>query len=186
MHTARLSTVLASIATRCQHLVGGPQVKKFEQASSLGHQMIPPDAPCTVRRSHVGGGGWGSSWGWGARQGCPSTTVRSHVGGGGFGSQAGGGGQGRGVPLQRWGPMLVVGLGPGSSCTVQWGPIFEGGLCMVMSNPLSVMVTWDTLPPDRMTDRHDWNITFPQLRCRVAKMIAKTTKLITNMRCSFL
>ena len=107
MHTARLSTVLASIATRCQHLVGGPQVKKFEQASSLGHQMLPPDAPCTVRRSHVGGGGlgiklgmggkagvslyngevpcrgrgvWESSWGWEARQGCPSTTVRSHVG----------------------------------------------------------------------------------------------------------
>ena len=40
----RLPTVLASIGTRCQHLVGrGPQAKKFEQVSSLVHQMLLPE-----------------------------------------------------------------------------------------------------------------------------------------------
>ena len=33
-----LSTVCASVATRCLHL-GARQVNKFEQVSSLGHQM---------------------------------------------------------------------------------------------------------------------------------------------------
>ena len=42
MITARLPTVRVSVATtRCQHQWGrvGPQVNKFEQASSDDHQM---------------------------------------------------------------------------------------------------------------------------------------------------
>ena len=39
MDTARLETVGASIATRCEHGGGreGSEVKKYEQVSSLGH-----------------------------------------------------------------------------------------------------------------------------------------------------
>ena len=42
MRTARLPTVLASVVTRCQThggRGGGPQVNKFDQVSSGGHQM---------------------------------------------------------------------------------------------------------------------------------------------------
>ena len=38
MHTARLPTIYASIATRFQHW-GCPQVNKFEQVPSLGQHM---------------------------------------------------------------------------------------------------------------------------------------------------
>ena len=39
MHTANLPAVCSSVATRCQHQAVGPQVTKFEQFSSLGHQV---------------------------------------------------------------------------------------------------------------------------------------------------
>ena len=42
MRTTHLPTVCASIVTRCQHRWGCPQVNKFEQTSSLGHQMLAP------------------------------------------------------------------------------------------------------------------------------------------------
>ena len=41
MHTARLPTVSALVTTRCQYRWGCPQVNKFEQVSSNGHQMSP-------------------------------------------------------------------------------------------------------------------------------------------------
>ena len=39
MRTARLPTVRASMATRCQYHRGSPQVYNFEKVSSDGHQM---------------------------------------------------------------------------------------------------------------------------------------------------
>ena len=40
MRTAHYPTIRASIATRCQQWLGkGPKVNKFEQVSSLGHEM---------------------------------------------------------------------------------------------------------------------------------------------------
>ena len=39
MCTTRLSTLCALVAPRCQYKGGGPEVKKFEQISSDGHQM---------------------------------------------------------------------------------------------------------------------------------------------------
>ena len=47
-------TLHASIATIFQNQwEGGPQVNKFEQTYSVGHQMsLPKEVPCTVR-SHV-------------------------------------------------------------------------------------------------------------------------------------
>ena len=65
-------TVQALVAIRCQYYGGGggPQVNKFQQASSLGHQMSleANGGPCTVR-SHVqreGGQDQGLGWGQGA------------------------------------------------------------------------------------------------------------------------
>ena len=39
MHTTRLTTICASVATRCQYCWGCPQVNKFGQVSSDGHQV---------------------------------------------------------------------------------------------------------------------------------------------------
>ena len=56
MRIARLQTVRASVATRICHYLGrGPEVNKFEQVSSDGHQMSPadwagPGIPCLMSR----------------------------------------------------------------------------------------------------------------------------------------
>ena len=59
MCIARLPTTRASVATRCQHCGEGPQVNKFEQVSSLDHQMsLAVRSMCMVGLggSHVCGG----------------------------------------------------------------------------------------------------------------------------------
>ena len=56
MRIAHLQTVCALVATRSQYFVEGPQVNKFEQVSSDGHQMSLAGGagfPCLMSR---GGG----------------------------------------------------------------------------------------------------------------------------------
>ena len=79
MRTSRLPTVRASVGTRYQYYEGPyskvPQVNKYEQVSSLGHQVSVPV-------------GWGWAGGLFSGVPCPrgrvgsgslSCTVRSHV-----------------------------------------------------------------------------------------------------------
>ena len=48
MRTARLQTISALLATRCQHkgVKQGPQVNRFEQVSGVNHQMSLPGWSC--------------------------------------------------------------------------------------------------------------------------------------------
>ena len=67
MHSSRmcnspLPIICVSVATRFQHQ-RGPQVNKFEQIYSLGHQMSLPGGLCTVR-SMCGGQGKGGPAQW--------------------------------------------------------------------------------------------------------------------------
>ena len=48
MRTDRLPTVHASVATRCQHWSGGPQVNKFEHV--LGRRVLCGDDQCITRK----------------------------------------------------------------------------------------------------------------------------------------
>ena len=50
MHSARLPTVGASVAIRCQYqwTRGGPQANKFEQVSSDDHQMSLAGGQCLM------------------------------------------------------------------------------------------------------------------------------------------
>ena len=59
MHTARLQTVCASVATRCQYQWGWcPQVNKVEQVSSDGHKMSLGGGGLGLRGTMLEGAGW--------------------------------------------------------------------------------------------------------------------------------
>ena len=81
MHTARLPTIPASVATKCQYWwgVASPQVNKFEQVSGDSHQIslaggLGWEVPCPTS-----GGGQGQAWG-----------VSGPMSGGGAGPEQGG------------------------------------------------------------------------------------------------
>ena len=133
MRTARLPTLCASVATRCQHWQwGGPKWTKVWTGliSSLCHQMsLAGGVPCTVR-SYVQGSGVGHG------------SLYSEV-------------------LCREGASLysdvqcIMGNGhidPPKTGADTW-------CLLVRSNASWVMVSWD--PPTEQTDRHDWKHYFP-------------------------
>ena len=145
MRTARLPTLCASVATRCQHWQwGGPKWTKVWTGliSSLCHQMsLAGGVPCTVR-SYVQGSGVGHG------------SLYSEV-------------------LCREGASLysdvqcIMGNGhidpPQNRC---WYLVSTGEIQCIMGNGLMGPPHWT----DRQTDTTE-NITFPQLRCREITMV---------------